>query len=494
MTTMPRTGALATLCAPGVSVSVRAIRGTAWTVGAYGAESALRLASNFILAQLLAPETFGLLTIAMLVQQSLNMFSDLGVGVSIVRHRSGDDAAYLNTAWTLQAIRGAMIWLIACVLTWPMAAAYQQPILLAIIPVTSLVALIQGLQSTRVYTSQRQLDLSRITMLRLGETILRFVVTIGWAMVDPSVWAIVGGGLIAASAQMLATHFVLRGVPNRPAWDREAARDLISFGRWVFISSALTFFAMQSDKLLLGRISDLHVLGVYAVAMPFAKLPHEVGCLLASTVLLPALASRARESHAQMQATFEEARGIILPASLAATIGVALVAPWFFRLYKSGYQDAVWLAPMLSVCLWFAVLQTISDRALPAIGVARPLAVANAAALVTTVIGCIVGYAQAGLFGFVVGVGLGFGAGYTVIAIALARQGLPVLVRDLRYTLVLVAGLAVAFGPMHLGGGTPAWQLLPAMAVLLLSACLMGAAAISVNRIRVILVSRGRAA
>ncbi len=472
------------------TLTLRAIRGTAWMVGAYGAESGLRLVSNFILASLFASEVFGLLALAALVQHAISMFSDLGIGVSVVRHSDEDDRSYLNTAWTVQAIRGTMIWVAACALTWPMAALYGHAELLAIIPILSLASLIQGFQSTRVFTAQRDLDLSRITMLRLGETVLRFTITIAWAVLAPSVWAIVGGSLIAMAAHMMATHVLLRGTPNRFGWDRAAAHDLLGFGRWVFISSALTFFAVQSDKLILGKLADLSTLGVYAIALPFAKLPHEVGCLLAATVLLPALATRARESREHLRLTFEEARGIILPAALAATLAVALVGPWFFRLYKPDYHDAIWLAPTLSVCLWFAVLQAVSDRALPALGLARPLAVANGVALVTSVASCLVGYALGGLFGFALGVGMGYLAGYGVVARALGRQGLPVLWRDLRYTLGLLAGLTICFGPLRLAGGGLAPPGAPStLAALGLSACLLAAGATALYRVRLVLAT-----
>ncbi len=453
------TDPLATGAAPPVrSLKSRAVRGTAWTVGAYAAESVIRLVSNFILAQLFAPGAFALLMIAALVQQGLTMFSDLGIGISIVRHKDGGDRAFLNTAWTIQLMRGVLIWLTACALAWPVARAYGQPVLAGVVPLFCFVAVIQGLYSTKEFTARRELDLSMVTALRVGESVIRFVVTIGWAVFEPTIWAIVVGGLAGSVAHMLGTHLLLRGPGNRPQWDRGPAGEMMTFGRWIFVSTALTFFALQSDKLLLSTLTGLEALGVYAVSFPFAKLPSDIGALLAGAVLFPALAAGGRESPERLRTTLEASRRVTLPAGLAATLGVALLSPWFFRLYKPAYADATWITPMLSAGIWFSILQHASDRAIPVLGTARPLAVANAVALAATLAACALGFAEFGMPGFVAGVGVGCLAGYLVVAWALSRVGLPVFGRDMKYTAVLAAGLALAFGlPRIVPEGQPAW-------------------------------------
>ncbi len=439
------------------SLRSRAIRGSAWTIGAYAAASVIRLASNFVLAQLFAPDIFGLLAIALLIQQGLAMFSDLGIGLSIVRHRDGTDPAFLNTAWTIQVIRGVLIWLVACALTWPAAAFYDRPALMAVIPVLSLTAILQGLTSTRLATARRDIDLARVSWFGIGEAALRFVTIVGGALVFPSVWAIVAGNLFSSAVYMLASHMLLPGSPNRPAWDRSAARELLGFGTWVFVSTGLTFFVLQSDKLMLGKLADPVIFGVYAVSIPFAKLPHDLGAVLVGAVLFPALASKARESPESLCQALERSRSVTLPAGLAATLGVALVSPWFFSLYKPSYGAATWMAPTLAAGFWFGTLQACSDRAIPVLGSARPLATANVAALVVTVATCWIGFATFGIQGFVLGVGAGSLAGYLVIAGALAARGLGVFMRDLKYTAVLGACLALAFGVPRLGLGLTPW-------------------------------------
>ena len=51
-----------------------------------------------------------------------------------------------------------------------------------------------------------------------------------------------------------------RRKPDR--WDPEARKSLLRFGRWIFLSTALSFVAMQIDRLTLGRLIDPAALGI----------------------------------------------------------------------------------------------------------------------------------------------------------------------------------------------------------------------------------------
>ena len=59
----------------------------------------------------------------------LAMFSDLGLAPSIVQSSRGDDPRFLDTAWVLQIARGLVLWILACLLAWPVAAFYDQPLI-----------------------------------------------------------------------------------------------------------------------------------------------------------------------------------------------------------------------------------------------------------------------------------------------------------------------------------------------------------------------------
>src|SRR5205807_1748080 len=90
----------------------RALRAGAWTVGAHGADTVIRLLSTLIMTRLLFPEAFGQIGAAMSLLTGLVLISDLGIRTVILQNPRGDQDHFLRSAWTLQIWRGLGLWLI----------------------------------------------------------------------------------------------------------------------------------------------------------------------------------------------------------------------------------------------------------------------------------------------------------------------------------------------------------------------------------------------
>ncbi len=96
------------------------LRGSAVTMMGFGGGQALSLVSSVVLTRLLDREAYGLYRLANVFLEGLANFTATGSGPAIIRDQRGDDPAFLNTAWTLQAVRGVGLWLLACAWAFPM--------------------------------------------------------------------------------------------------------------------------------------------------------------------------------------------------------------------------------------------------------------------------------------------------------------------------------------------------------------------------------------
>ena len=150
------------------SLKHKAIRGTAWTLIGYGGSQVLRLGSNLILTRLLVPEVFGLMALVLTFRQGLTLFSDIGIRPSIIRSKRSDDPTFLNTAWTLQVIRGFWIWFGCAVIAWPVSRFYEEPRLLWLIPIVCISSIFQGFQSTALATLSRRMEVGKLTRFEFG--------------------------------------------------------------------------------------------------------------------------------------------------------------------------------------------------------------------------------------------------------------------------------------------------------------------------------------
>ncbi|UCG33176.1 MAG: oligosaccharide flippase family protein, partial [Phycisphaerales bacterium] len=164
------------------SLRTRAIRGSLWTIGGHGARYGLRLAGNLVLTRVLFPEAFGLMALVYVVLNGLEMFSDVGVQGSVIRDKRGDEPSFLNTAWTIGAVRGMALWLCASLLAWPAARLYGEPLLALMIPVAGLSSVLRGFSSIAVLTCQRHVQVRPLVLRDLVGGVLGLVVTVALAI------------------------------------------------------------------------------------------------------------------------------------------------------------------------------------------------------------------------------------------------------------------------------------------------------------------------
>ncbi|MGI0489148.1 oligosaccharide flippase family protein [Pantanalinema rosaneae CENA516] len=333
-----------------VPLKNRAIRGSILTLLNNGGSQVLRLASSLILSRLLFPRDFGLMALVQSFMFGLEMFSDVGVVQSIIHNKRGDDPIFLNTAWTIQAIRGIGLWICAGLLAVPAAHFYGEPALAQILPVVGISAFLSGLNSTKMATMNRQIKLGKLTVMELGCQAITLISTVLLAFFLRSVWALVIGGIFSTFLRMLATHFYLEGDRNFFCWNKEAFQELRGFGQWIFLSSIMGYLAIQGDRLVLGRIFDVTFLGVYMVALTFSLMPTEVTRQVVTRVFFPSYAEIVRTRPERLYATLKKSRFVLLGLSWAASLFLFFFGSYMIRfLYPATFAGAAWMLPLLAL-------------------------------------------------------------------------------------------------------------------------------------------------
>ncbi len=426
------------------SLGSRAISGGLWIVARFGAENVLRLASNMILTRLLLPEAFGAMALIQATLAGLAMFADVGISSSVVQNRR-EDAPFLNTVWTLQVIRGAVLWLFAVAMARPMAAFYDMPELTWLIMATGLTSVISGFNSIKLYTLRRHLRLRELAFIETGCQFATGVATVAWAWFVPSVWALVWGTLIGTVIRLVTSHVLIAGPQNRFAWERAARRDLLDFGKWIFVSTILTFLAGQSDRLIFGKLMDVATLGVFSIALILAAIPTQIIWQLGNLVVFPALSHR-KDSPLEFRGVYYRTVQPVLAFGALAVAGLAATAPDLVQLlYDPRYAEAGWMVQILAVAAWLRVPQATSGVVPLAMGEPRWLAAANAMKFASMLVLLPVGFQLAGSGGAIVGLAASEFFRYATFAIGLRRFGLPAMNGDLVFSGVALASGWVGF-------------------------------------------------
>src|SRR5262249_52503952 len=156
---------------------------------------------------------------------------------NVVQNRQADSPDFWNTAWSLQIIRGAILFVVCLLATLPLAHLYDASILAIAIPVSALYFLISSLNSISIFLLQRRLQLAKLNLFETSIEFVSAVAHIVLAYISPTLWALLIGGLTAATFRMIGSHFLLSEVRHKLFISKDFAFQIFTFGKWVFLSS-----------------------------------------------------------------------------------------------------------------------------------------------------------------------------------------------------------------------------------------------------------------
>lgn len=406
----------------GTSLDARFMRSSVFTLGGYATGQVLRLASNLILTRLLFPEAFGMMALVSVIMQGLAMFSDVGVSPSIMQSKRGDDQKFLDTAWTIQVVRGVLLWIVACGLAVPVAALYGEPLLAWILPAAGVTLFISGFNPTRLDSANRHLLLGRLTGIDLAVQAISLLLAVLLAWYLQSVWALVVSGILASAMVLLAYNVFLPGQRNRFQWERAAASELIGFGKWIFLSTICGFLYMQGDKLLIGKFLTLEQFGIYNIGFFLASFPLLMGGMMTRKILIPVYRERSPAESTENFRKLQKMRLVLTGGMMAITGGVSMAGVVLIDvMYDSRYLMAGTVVVMIAAMQMPQILVLTYEQAALAAGDSRRFFVLSAARAALTLGFLYMGLSYGGLFGALVGQGIAGLAAYPFV-VWLARH------------------------------------------------------------------------
>lgn len=423
----------------------RATLASAWAITGFGLQKILQLASNLVLTRLLFPEAFGLMALATVILIGIGMFSDVGIKPAIVQSEHGDQEQFLNTAWTFQVIRGITIWIGCCLIAWPASLIYGQPVLFGLICVLGSTAAIGGFSSTALALKEKRLHLGLLTAVQLLGQLITLTVTALFAWLIGSVWSLAFGAVAASIITTVLGFVAIPSHRHRLLIDPASAKSLLTFGRWIFVSTIVTYLGGQGLRAVQGGLMPMREFGILAIAQTFASMPAELVGKVQDLVGFPALSEARREGRARFAGTFIKIRSRVLSGSLAMFFILALAAgPIVWTLYDKRYHEAGGYLALLCVTGPLSIISTGYLSAFLALGKVRLHANLQAVLMLTRIAGTVVGFELHGILGMLVGIGIGTFIGYLVVTVNASKEGLfSIKVDGLSLCLVAISAALV---------------------------------------------------
>ena len=343
------------------AVVERTVKSGVWAMLINVSDRALQLGMVLILASLLDPAAFGLMGIALLAVNALTWITRLGIDEALIQRKDEDVDDYLNTAWMLQIVRGAVISAIAFAAAPAIGSVFSEPAVVPLVRALSLYPVIKGLQNPGVMYFLKNLEFHRQFVYQLTTRVSHVGVAVAYGLAFRSVWALAYGFLAGGVAKVVVSYLIHDYRP-RPTFEPDVARELFDYGKWITGSSIISFVRSQGDDGFVGWYLGASTLGLYQIAYRVSNAPATEISQTISSVTFPAY-SKVQDDDAALRQGFFRTVKMTTLISFPAAVGIIAVAPSFVHAF---YNDA-WtpmIVPM-QVLAVFGLLHALTASASP---------------------------------------------------------------------------------------------------------------------------------
>ncbi|MFO7956864.1 MAG: lipopolysaccharide biosynthesis protein [Candidatus Brocadiia bacterium] len=336
----------------GVPLQERVVRATGWVVAANLLGNGLGAVRLLVLARLLSPRDFGLFGIVLLTTVTVRTFSRTGFNTALVQ-RPEVTADYLDTAWTVQVLRGLLRAALLFAAAPLIGSFFSEPRVVPLLRVASVAPVLEGFTNIGIIYFRRELQFRRQFFFELPGTVVSFVVGIWVACATRSAWALVWARLAQMGVQCIASY-VLH--PYRPGLhcDFGKLRWLVRYGRWMLGSSIIGLIGMRGPDAVLGRFLGAGALGLFRIGRRVSQDPMVAVVGVAFRVLLPAFA-KVQDERERLARAFLSSFQVITCLTVPVSLFVLFAGPELIPgLFGPKWADAVPAARILAVasCLY----------------------------------------------------------------------------------------------------------------------------------------------
>lgn len=348
------------------SVARRTASGAWWVLLASGALRIIAIGSNFVLARLLNPADFGLVSFAMILIGAFTLVQDLGVPAAII-YGKRDIKVVGGTALTINVLTAASLFGVTALISPLLIDAAGDA---AIAPVALALALglvISSLSSVQNALLVKDLAFRRKLLPDVIPMLASALVSIGTALLGFGVWSLVLGYL-AKSVAATVLLWVMTAVRPVPEFKWSIAVELVGFGKHVSLASVVGFAFMNVDYLIVGRTLGTFHLGIYTMAFVIAGLPSTLINQVLGAVTFPAYARLRGQSQALNQ-LFADVFRVVAGLSILAGIALFVAAPLSVRIgLGEKWHDAVIPLQILTIFGIFRGIESVFAPLYKAIG------------------------------------------------------------------------------------------------------------------------------
>ena len=321
---------------------------------------------TLVVVRLLAPEDYGLLSMAMVFVGFLSMVAEFGLGPAVVQKSHVSEAELRKVFGLVIMIHGSLCAGLA--LAAPLIADFfAEPRLKLLIRVLALLFPISGFQVLPNALLQRRMEFRRRSLNDFVATILGSITTLAGALLSWGVWSLVAGSFVTQTWKSVGLNRIMPYL-RWPDLRLVGVRQLLVFGGHLSATNILWFLFSQSDVVIGGKWLGKELLGFYTVAAHLASLPNQRISGIINQVAFPAFA-RMQDDVPRVGASLLKGVRILSFVSFPVLWGLASVAPEFVSVILGNkWQPATATLTILALIMPVRMISNFVPTAIQGVG------------------------------------------------------------------------------------------------------------------------------
>jgi O-antigen/teichoic acid export membrane protein len=240
------------------------VRGGFYSMAATVTTQILHVGAILILARLLLPEHFGLVSMATALTVFADRVKNLGLSTATIQQKDITHEQ-ISTLFWVNACAGLLTALLIVGLSQAIASFYQESALIPVTMALSLCFVFGGLNVQHEALLRRQMQFRALACVQVLASLLSIGLAIVLALDGFTYWALVWKEITKPAVEMFGLWIAARWWPGRPVASSEI-KSLLRVGRDVFSAETIILLCRSVDQLLLGKFAGAYALGLYKAA------------------------------------------------------------------------------------------------------------------------------------------------------------------------------------------------------------------------------------
>lgn len=245
---------------------------------------------QIVLARLLDPEHYGVLSLMVIFTTLANVFIQNGFNTALIRAGDVKEEDYSSVFWVSFGIAGILYGVIfACAPA--IGHFYNMPSIVTPLRVLALMLLPGAFNSIQLAKVSRDMDFKKVFTGNIAGIVIAGITGIVLAKLGFGLWALVAQTMLNILVACLVMCFTVHWRP-RPVCDMKRVKVLFAFGWKILVSSLIDTLYQDLRSLVIGKKYDSGTLGYYNRGKNFPQFIITAVSGTVQSVMLPAMAEK----------------------------------------------------------------------------------------------------------------------------------------------------------------------------------------------------------